>query len=297
MPSRDVDHAKAILSSALVSLTIDTLFFGLFSGACALTLWWLVTKPSPPRSVLGRIGPVVTLAIMFVLALAYLVLDIDASMDGFVASAGNLDSMMHGLTDIRPDTRSHWSTKMTILFVQILLADAFMVFRLYDVWDRKHWAAFTPALFSLAALLAGAMMVAYLFHLEDDITGGARTGLFFGFSFVSSGLCAVLIIGRRIRAHARSGPGKPRLPVLPYLPRAAILVADVIIQSAVVYCAASLGLLIYVVIGFPQARPNWIIGGMPSFIGITTSAIVLWELLAVDAEPEDETEKLHGETA
>lgn len=34
------------------------------------------------------------------------------------------------------------------------------------------------------------MMVAYLFHLEDDITGGARTGLFFGFSFVSSGLCA-----------------------------------------------------------------------------------------------------------
>lgn len=54
-------------------------------------------------------------------------LDIDASMDGFVASAGNLDSMMHGLTDIRPDTRSHWSTKMTILFVQILLADAFMV--------------------------------------------------------------------------------------------------------------------------------------------------------------------------
>ncbi len=79
------------------------------------------------------------------------------------------------------------------------------------MWDRKHWAAFTPALFSLAALcasaprailreislnflcmriVAGAMMVAYLFHLEDDITGGARTGLFFGFSFVSSGLCA-----------------------------------------------------------------------------------------------------------
>lgn len=57
-----------------------------------------------------------------------------------------------------------------------------------------------------------------------------------------------------------------------------VLVADVIIQSAVVYCAASLGLLIYVVIGFPQPRPNWIIGGMPSFIVSFCHAFATWKL-------------------
>ena len=58
--------------------------------------------------------------------LQYLVLDVDASLHGFVANAGDPIAMMHGVTDI-PDSRSHWATKMTILYVQIVLADAFMV--------------------------------------------------------------------------------------------------------------------------------------------------------------------------
>ncbi|KAI0686098.1 hypothetical protein C8T65DRAFT_154053 [Cerioporus squamosus] len=298
----NIDYDKAILSSALVSLTVDTLFFGLFSGACAASLWLLVGRNvTPHRSVLRRVSPAVVLGLMFMLALTYLVLDIDASLHGFVVKAGNPDAMMHGLTDIRPDRQSHWATKMTILFIQIVLADAFMVHRLYVVWDRNHWAAFTPALFWLASIVAGGMMVANLFRFEDNLTGDIRTVLFFGFSCVTNGLCSVLIIGRLIRTHTRTRTGihNPHLAVSPHLTRIVVLVADVIIQSAVVYFAASLGLLIYVVLGLPQPLPKWIIGGMPSFIGISTSAIVLWELHAVETarEPDSDGEKLGTQTA
>lgn len=124
---------------------MDTLFFGLFAGACAASLWLLLAKSFPRRPALEQLGHAIALGLMFVFALTvsprvisplpsmgiltmlqYLVLDVDASLHGFVANAGDAVAMMHGVTDI-PDSRSHWATKMTILYVQIVLADAFMV--------------------------------------------------------------------------------------------------------------------------------------------------------------------------
>ncbi|RPD58520.1 hypothetical protein L226DRAFT_537006 [Lentinus tigrinus ALCF2SS1-7] len=289
-------EVQAILSSALVSLTIDTLFFGLFSGTCAASLWLLINKSAPHRPIVGRMGPAVLLSFMFVFALTYLVLDINIILHGFVYNAGNPTAIVQVVT---PESRSDWGTTMTILYIQICLADAFMVYRLFTVWDRNHWAAITPALFWLGAVAVGATMIANIFHFEDDLTGGIRTVLFFTFSFITNGLCATLIMGRLIRNYSRNLTAKPRLPDSPWIPRTMVIIADIIIESAVVYFAASVGLLAYMIVGLPHASPKWIIGGMPSFIGISMSAIVLWELQVRDTEPESDTEiqKLRAQTA
>ena len=76
----------------------------------------------------------------------------------------------------------------------------------------------------------------------------------------------VLIVRRLAGNYSRNRIGKFQNPGAPWRPRKIVMVADGIIQSAVVYFAASLGLLIYVILGLPQPLPNWIIGGMPSFI-------------------------------
>ena len=48
---------------------MDTLFFGLFSGACAASLWLLLAKSFPRRPALEQLGHAIALGLMFVFAL------------------------------------------------------------------------------------------------------------------------------------------------------------------------------------------------------------------------------------
>ena len=59
---------------------------------------------------------------------------------------------------------------------------------------------------------------------------------------------------------------KPRFYDSPLLSRAAVVVIDLIIQSTVVYVAASIGLAVFMSEDLSKPRPKWIISGIPSFI-------------------------------
>ena len=67
-----------------------------------------------------------------------------------------------------------------------------------------------------------------------------------------------MIIGRLI-AHPS------RLSLSSLLPRTALVAVDLILQSAVVYVAASIGLAVFMAADLSKPRPRWIVGGMPSF--------------------------------
>ena len=67
-----------------------------------------------------------------------------------------------------------------------------------------------------------------------------------------------MIIGR-LFAHPS------RLSLSPLLPRPALVAVDLILQSAVVYVAASIGLAVFMAADLSKPRPKWIVGGMPSF--------------------------------
>ena len=67
-----------------------------------------------------------------------------------------------------------------------------------------------------------------------------------------------MIIGRLI-AHPS------RLSRSSLLPRPALVAVDFILQSAVVYVAASIGLAVFMAADLSKPRPKWIVGGMPSF--------------------------------
>ncbi|RPD72838.1 hypothetical protein L226DRAFT_572933 [Lentinus tigrinus ALCF2SS1-7] len=277
---------KHVLQDGLVALAVDTVLFGLFAGAYAALLWSLIThlKSGPRHHVPAKISSAVVLFLMFVIAFAYLGVDAATAVFGFVDNSGDLDLMALGLTDTAV---GHWDLEGMFLFMQIALASFFMVYRLFEVWGRNIWVAVLPALLSLATFGAGVSMLAKLFHYSTNYPADVRTTLFYALSSATTGLCAVLIIGRLITR-------KSRLASSLVLPRAAAVIADIFIRSAVVYVAATIGLAVYMASDLSRPRPKWIIGGMPSFIGVTFSTIVLWELKMLKTEPEDEdTEKLN----
>ncbi|KAI0669076.1 hypothetical protein C8Q78DRAFT_978857 [Trametes maxima] len=281
------DTNKTILTSSLVAFFLDSLFFGIFFVTYAITIWLLVF--SERRRQQHRrldLAQATLLSVMLVLAF-YLILDVVVNVHAFAGDSGDLPAAERLLQITSPD--SFWGARLTILVTQTILADGFLIYRLYVVWSRTLFIIVAPVFFYLGDAVFGYAMVNYQVHPEPGTSDGVvgplldiMTVLFFTSSFVTNVLTTGLIALRIIRSNRsvrdiRVGPALGET-----CQRSRVL--DIMVQSAALYACALLAILI--TMRTAPSEPIVVVSILPSLAGAVFSLVILRNRLADATNPK-----------
>ncbi|KAL7278448.1 hypothetical protein ACG7TL_007446 [Trametes sanguinea] len=256
---------RDLLRSYIAALYLEIVLFGAFSVTYAAGVWSImrVDHPGKPSAKDRAIALVST--VMRTLALTHVMLTLKLASDGFANNAGSLESMYDALT-----YQSLWfqstlgRARFVIYVTQTLIGDAFMIFRVFVVWGGKTRIIILPALLVITDAVAGCMSVDIAFAAFMPI-------VFFCFSFFTNVVCTVLIMWRTLRSAYGSAPPKLMSRRFTLKHRK---VVEAILQSAAIYSAASV-VLIITYFTSPTVGFNVCVGVFPSLIGLVFSFIVL----------------------
>ncbi|CDO76597.1 hypothetical protein BN946_scf184868.g11 [Trametes cinnabarina] len=247
---------RQLLRSYIAALYIETVLFGAFTVTYAMGIWSLMRIDCPGKpSMRDRAIAIISTA-MWVLALAM-------ASNGFVDHAGSLSSVYDSLS-----LQALWydsalgSARFAIYVTQTLIGDAFMIFRVFIVWSGSTKVIALPAL--LVVIDAGYTSVWIGFATFMPL-------VFFFFSFTTNVLCSSLIMWRTLRS--AYGSAAPKLMSRRFTLKHRKVV-EAILQSAAIYSAASVVLVITYFISSSVAY-SACLGTFPSLIGLVFSFIVL----------------------
>ncbi|OSD03870.1 hypothetical protein PYCCODRAFT_208175 [Trametes coccinea BRFM310] len=230
---------RDLLRSYIAALYLEIVLFGAFSVTYAAGVWSImrVDHPGKPSAKDRAIALVST--VMWTLALTHVMFTLKLASDGFANNAGSLESMYDALT-----YQSLWfqstlgRARFVIYVTQTLIGDAFMIFRVFVVWGGKTRIIILPALLVIT------------------------DAVFFCFSFFTNIVCTVLIMWRTLRSAYGSAPPKLMSRRFTLKHRK---VVEAILQSAAIYSAASV-VLIITYFTSPTVGFNVCVGVFPSLI-------------------------------
>ncbi|KAH9903272.1 hypothetical protein C8Q73DRAFT_45687 [Cubamyces lactineus] len=258
---------RALMASSIVSFFIESLLCGAFTVTYATGTWALLRighRGTPRKRDWIIFGASTT---MFCLAFAHLALTIKSMLLSFVEHSGSIESVASTLGFPSEPYNGNsliaaiFIAKFAIFVTQTLIGDAFMLYRLYVIWDGRKKVLAAPALLFLVSLGTGYGSV-YL-HLELPM-------IFSAFSFFNNVLFTVLVMWRilcpkrwaAVPSYARSRRF--------YVARKA---TEAIVQSAAIYSVASAALVISF---FLSSNVGWTacLNVFPPLIGLVFSFIV-----------------------
>ncbi|KAI0632672.1 hypothetical protein C8Q77DRAFT_835684 [Trametes polyzona] len=283
------DLDKGVLTSYLVSFFLNCLFFGIFFVTYAITIWLLVFNGRRRRGQSRRrdLAQAGLLSVMLALALAYMLLDVAINVKAFAGADGDLSTTL-ALFDVT-NRRSLWGPKLSILVTQTLLADGYLVYRLYVVWSRSLTVIIAPVLFLICEAAFGYTTVHYQVHPEASPPSGTHrvalpgvmTILCFSSSLITNLLSTGLIAGRIIRSNRRVR--EFRLSGCGAASQRSCLV-DIVVQSAAIYSGALVVVLIAMFTA--TAEPLVVLGILPSLAGAVFSLVIIRTRLSDATSPE-----------
>ncbi|KAI0819798.1 hypothetical protein BC628DRAFT_1413478 [Trametes gibbosa] len=273
------DLDKSLLTSYLVSFFLDCLFFGVFFVAYAITIWLLIFHDRRRRGHIKSLdkAQAVLLSVMLVLALTYVVLDVAANVHAFESNGGDLSAAEQVFSVTNP--KSLWGPKLGVLVTQTILADGYLIYRLYVVWGRSLAVVVAPTFFLLCDAAFGYATVHYQIHPEDNHPSGAPASLssimttaFLASSLATNVISTGLIVARIIRTNNRVRDIRVTSTNRWGSSQASYLV-DIIVQSAAVYACA----LVVVLIAMYTAasEPLVVLGILPSLAGAVFSMVII----------------------
>ncbi|KAI1796407.1 hypothetical protein LXA43DRAFT_618032 [Ganoderma leucocontextum] len=235
-------------TSILLSVILEGVFLLLFVVTYIFGSWIIVRRAPPvtlrrPSTTLFVAGTA-----MFLLAVAHFALD--------------LHIMLHvPPTDIEDRTMPSWyasiaKAKFMIYVTQTLIADGFMTYRLYVVWDRCWPALFFPAIMLLLDAVLG---------YAAPLTKSVPTPYFFVASLLTNIMCTVFIMSRVVFFTYRTSSTRPTL---------LRKVIEGMVQSAAIYSAASVVLVVTI---FASAHVVYVacLNVFPALIGLVFSFLVI----------------------
>ncbi|KAI0364030.1 hypothetical protein BV20DRAFT_56885 [Pilatotrama ljubarskyi] len=230
-------RARATIVSCVLALFIESVLYGAFTVAYAVSTWILLYKRSPQGLFSRDIILFMAATLMFSLATTHLSLDVYIAIKSFLATQNGLTSSM----DVY-ETLNDWPTnpvgaaKFAFYVAQTLIGDGFMLYRAYVVWDRMWHIIAIPAV-----LLAGEVVLGFVtaslgrLHVSDA-QARACVDVWCILSVVLNLLCSGLIMKRIIwpanRVRATSSGAKYKSI------RRRVL--ESVIQSAAIYSVASI---------------------------------------------------------
>ncbi|EIW56887.1 uncharacterized protein TRAVEDRAFT_59736 [Trametes versicolor FP-101664 SS1] len=276
------DLNKTILTSFLISFFLDCLFYGIFFVAYAITMWLLLfaARRRKGQSRSRDIAHAGLLTVMLGLAFVYLVLDVVVNIHAFEGDGGNLAAAEAVFVVSNPE--SLWGPKLGVLVTQMILADAYLIYRVYVVYSSSLVVTAAPAFFLVCEAAFGFTTVHYQIHPGIAAIPEIMSILFFASSLVTNVLSTGLIAGRIIRSNRRvrefrmSGVGRTA--------SRGSGVVDIIVQSAAVYSCALIVILIAMFTATVQ--PLVVLGVLPSLAGAVFSAVIIRTRLSDATSPE-----------
>ncbi|KAI8992756.1 hypothetical protein BD414DRAFT_482116 [Trametes punicea] len=256
---------RQLLKSCIVSLFIESLFFGAFTIPYTMGMWSLLRLGFPGTPSRRDWAFALASSTMFVLALVHLALSLRLSIVGFVSHAGSLESVYDALDDASVFfDNTLGSCRFAIYVTQTLIGDGFMIYRLYIVWSSNLKVVILPAVLLVIGTAAGYVSVVNLF-------GPITPLVFFGLSFFTNILSTILIMWRILRS--AYGPAAPKLMTRRFSLKYRKVV-EAIVQSAAIYSTASISLCVMLFVS-PNVGFYACLGVFPSLMGLVFSFIIL----------------------
>jgi len=251
----DINLDKA----ALVSLVIETFNIGTFTVLFGGCLRFIFTKRTYDS---GLLTP--TLCLIWVLSITHWAINIARAKIAFIDKPGEAIPYLANPAD-------PLETAKTGVYVTItVLADFFMVYRCWMVWNRNWFIIILPVLSWIATAVSGYGGTHMLLETSnggvfaEQLVGWITS--FFSTSLATNLLCTVLIAYRVLRSQLRLRKvSSQKSRVLPAL--------IIFVESAALYSMALLALLITYELNLNTQFI--IIDVTSSLIGITFSSIIL----------------------
>ncbi|KAI9061938.1 hypothetical protein FKP32DRAFT_1575162 [Trametes sanguinea] len=140
-------------SAQLIALFLESMLFGAFTVLYAIAIWILLYREKVRgRMRLNRMlfG---TSTVMWVLSVAHLAVDVVRAVQAFVVWGSRQANGAEAFYDIVSDPTE--VAKDVIYITMTLVADSFVTYRLYIVWNRTWWILVLPVLLLIATAIAG----------------------------------------------------------------------------------------------------------------------------------------------
>ncbi|KAF7373092.1 hypothetical protein MSAN_00517000 [Mycena sanguinolenta] len=190
-------HDLTIDRASLIALIIETLNIGISTTLSAATAQLILKKSA---SNLTR-HLLVTLGLIWVLCIAHWIIDIVRASQAFIDTPGKAIEYYSLVSN------SLEAAKDGVYITVTLVADHFMIYRLYVVWNRNWVIVIVPMLVWIGAAISG-YTVTHLLLLAGDgnlfISSLAPWALtFFAMSLSLNVICTFLIAGRIIWTNSR----------------------------------------------------------------------------------------------
>ncbi|EIW52818.1 uncharacterized protein TRAVEDRAFT_75099 [Trametes versicolor FP-101664 SS1] len=204
---------KSFLRIEFLVLFVETLLFGVFCVLYPISIWILVYRQRRNRR---RSTPsfwmTAVVTTMFLLAGTYLSIDVNhlsaAFADHSMTPGGPLAYFE------RPGNDPSRYVSSTIFALMTVLGDAFMMYRIYVVWEQKWFSLIIPGLLLAGDLITTSLVADLLlggtpltYDLSFILVGRARFIAYFVVVLLTNIIMTLLLLGRlwwddrRIRRH------------------------------------------------------------------------------------------------
>ncbi|KAF8532087.1 hypothetical protein JB92DRAFT_2844416 [Gautieria morchelliformis] len=136
----------ALDKCSLLSLCIESIFWGLLLCLCMITVFLLLQKKSSIRKYVPRL---VLVTLMFILCTMHVGLDFARVSNAFFefSSQGPI-SYLENMTD------TLYRFKYGVLFVQIFLGDLLIISRSFVLWNKNYYVVLGPTIMAVGTLVA-----------------------------------------------------------------------------------------------------------------------------------------------
>ncbi|KAI9061933.1 hypothetical protein FKP32DRAFT_1612869 [Trametes sanguinea] len=225
----------------LIALFMESMLFGAFTVLYAIAIWILLYREKiRGRSRLNRMlfG---TSTVMWVLSVAHLAIDVVRAVQGFVVWG----QKPNGTNEFYAIISSPTEVAKNVIYISMtLVADSFVTYRLFIVWNRTWWILTIPVTLLVATAVAGYGACVEIGLAKqgnaifaENLQPWIRS--FFALSLTTNLLATILIAGRimwsnrRVRKYRASGAAAG----------SHWEVIETMIQSAAIYSAALASLL------------------------------------------------------
>ncbi|KAF7378378.1 hypothetical protein MSAN_00264100 [Mycena sanguinolenta] len=252
-------HDLNIVRAYLIALVVETLNIGISTTLCTATAQILLRKE---RGKLNR-HLLATLCLIWVLSVAHWIIDIVRASQAFIDSAGRAAAYYSVVST--PLEAAKTGVYITIT----LVADHFMIYRVFVVWNRNRLIVILPILLWIATAISGYTVthVVLLAGSEDVFFPALAPWAlsFFTMSLSLNAVCTLLIAGRLMMIEMRVGTMRSGNSYVH-----SVLV--VFLESAAMY---SLSLIVLLVLYALGSNAQYIlVDWTPSLIGIAFSLII-----------------------
>ncbi|KAI1795353.1 hypothetical protein LXA43DRAFT_38505 [Ganoderma leucocontextum] len=272
MPSNalTIKTEQDVLNSRIAALFLEALLFGILIVTYSMGTWSLLRGDGRRAFTRRNLIALSVSSLMSLLAFTHLCLTVQTTVHGFVTNGDARKSIYKSLYNANFLRTSVDAGRFYLYVTQTLIGNAFIMYRLFIVWEGQWVVMIGPATFFVVDAVGG---------YGSTSSGVGRTVmpiLFFVFSLLTNAASSALIMWRVLRTYHRDDDcedgdwkTRARLNLVRYRP-----VFEAILQSAAVYSTASI-LLIATFLASPDVAYYTSLSIFSPLIGLMFSLIVL----------------------